>query len=284
MGEETREWAYPAGFTDYAFFYPNYVLVWVIIGFICFTITMISYLPQPIKLVQKRTSYGLAVFSVLAQSCCLWGPSFNVLCLKYRDFAGLMRYNNQFTFARFMTFILVFGQFCLYLPVVFQMWIFFDRKPRLKRDEDAIKKDQTMILLLPIVAISSFVFCLVLWVSVGLVYGLDSHAIILIGKVAGYFAFVLEIIQFIPQTVTTIKLRDHGSLSLLMLKVQAPANLANAFYMWLGAKEDFTTFAASLADGVWEFIILGLCIYFKSHPIHREQTSESMSEIHSSLL
>ena len=222
---------------------------------------------------------------MLAQAVCLWAPSFNVVCLKYQDFVGLLLYNNQYTFARLMTFILVFGQFCLYLSVVFQLWTFFDRKPRMKRDEDAIKKDQFMIRLLPIVAITLFTSCLLVWAVIGLLLGFDSNPIKVIGKVSGYVAFVIEIIQFIPQTVTTIKLRDHGALSLLMLEIQAPVNLANAFYMWLGAHEDFTTFAASLADGIWEFIILALCIYFKSHPLHKKEiSSESMSEIHSSLI
>jgi hypothetical protein len=41
----------------------------------------------------------------------------------------------------------------------------------------------------------------------------------------------LELGFFIPQMWTTCKLRDGGFLSLLMLEIHRPADLANSLYM-----------------------------------------------------
>ena len=92
--------------------------------------------------------------------------------------------------------------------------------------------------------------------------------------------------QFIPQVIKTFKMKDHGSLSVLMLKIQAPTNLGNAFFMWFGEHEDWTTFTASMADGAWEFVLLGLCIYYdrKKKQLMHEQQEQSMSELSQPIL
>ena len=285
MTEETTFQLFQ-GFTDYSFFYPNPDVIWTIVGTVLLVVTIISYLPQTINLIKNKSSYGLAVFSVLSQATCLWLMTFNVLCLKWSDFVGIFQHLNFHTFARFLTFLNVFSQWILYFPVVILMWVYFDIEPRLKRDFLAIRKERFLYIMLPTIAVGLFFSCVLTWVIVGMVVDFNSNAMKIIGKGAGILSFIIEIIQFIPQVVKTIGLKDNGSLSMLMLEIQAPTNLGNAVFMWKGEHESWTTFAASMADGGWEFVLLGLCLYYKAQRRRRERTisEKSLSEMTSELL
>jgi hypothetical protein len=152
----------------------------------------------------------------------------------------------------------------MYSPVPYMLFIFHDRKLRESRPQNKIKSDFRVFVLVAILSVLVYGSCIGLFCLIGVTKGFNSEAMEKVGHVSGILGFIIEIVQFIPQVYTTIKLRDSGSLSLLMLEIQAPVNLMNAFFMWFGNGESWTTFSASMADGVWEFILLAICLYFNS--------------------
>jgi hypothetical protein len=135
-----------------------------------------------------------------------------------------------------------------------------------------------------LLALSVFTTLFLIWLFGGVFTGFQSTFIHTCGRLTGVVAFIMELVQFIPQLITTIKLQDNGSLSLLMLEIQAPTNLANGLFMWLGQGDDFTTFASAMLDATQEFTLLGLCIFFKWKKSHAHDKMTDFSAVSMTLL
>ena len=243
--------------------------MWTIVGSVFLIVTLVSYLPQTIQIIKDRSSYGISGAYVLAQALGLWFLAYNVICLKSYDFVGMFQYQSVKTFARLLTFVNLFLQWAFYLPAPLLTFIFHDRKPRESRKENMIRKEWNTSRGFAVLALGVFSALLVIWSIGGMTKGFKAQIVQFFGETTGVIAFIMELVQFLPQLYTTIKLRDNGSLSLLMLEIQAPTNLANGLFMWLGQGDNITTFASALLDATQEFTLLGLCIYFKWKKSHR---------------
>lgn len=281
MAEEIPLFADFHGFNDYAFFFPDPVIIWSLVGTVLLIITFVSYIPQPIKIIKNRSSYGLAPVSTFFSTMCLWFIVFNVLCLKWEDFVGLFHKMNFNTYARFLTFANCFAQWFMMSQVPFLIMIFYDTNLRPNSEQTDIKNGWFQFKLVPVISVCVYTFCILLWVIIGLATGFTSPAMDWLGHASGFLGFIIEVLQFIPQIYKTFKMRSSGSLSVLMLEIQAPVNICNALFMCFGNHESWTTYAASIADGTWEFVLLAMCLYFnKIHNISdRPQPGIDLQEL-----
>ncbi|EAX93649.1 hypothetical protein TVAG_091840 [Trichomonas vaginalis G3] len=275
MGEEIPSYVDFHGFNDFAYFYPKPVIVWTIVGTVLLIITIASYIPQPIKLMKMRTSYGLAPVTTFSSTICLWCVVFNVLCLKWEDFVGVFHHLNFYTYARFLTFANCFAQWFLMSQVPYLIMIFYDKEIRPGVDESDIKKGWKQFRSVSLIAAVLYISCIFVWGVLGMKFSFMSPAIDYLGHISGIVGFIIEVLQFLPQIIKTYKMRSSGSLSLLMLEIQAPVNLGNAIFMCFGNHESWTTYAASVADGFWEFVLLGMCIYFNKVANKKKEESAS---------
>ena len=281
---ESRTYLDFHGFVDWHGLFPGQLIMWTVVGTVFLGVTLISYLPQTIQIIKDRSSYGLSGSAVLSQALGLWFLAYNVICLKPIDFVGMFQYRTLKTYARLLTFANLFLQWLFYLPVPLLTFIFHDRNKRESRGEEAINKDWNLSRRFAILALCIFSSLFTLFVVSGLFNGFESKLVKLYGELTGVVAFMMELVQFIPQLITTIKLRDNGSLSMLMLEIQAPTNLANGLFMWLGQGDSVTTFASALLDALQEFTLLGLCIYFKWEKKNRKGDKTDFSAVSMSLL
>ena len=281
MSESGREFGFYTGFVDYRFFYPKPIIAWSIVGTVLLIITMISYCPQPLKLIRGKTSYGISPFWAISQATCLWLMSFNVLCLKYSDFVGIFQYSDFRVWARLLTFLNVFMQSTFYSSVPYLIVLFFDTRQFPGRNEKDVKRSWMTFVAVPIIAMTLYMSCLLVFVIIGLMTSFSSHIMGICGNVAGIAGFVVEMIQFLPQVYTTIKMKSGGSLSVLMLEIQAPVNIMNAIFMWQGNGESWTTWSASMADGGWEIVLLVLCLWYGRKKPQKEEESVPLQDLSS---
>ena len=281
---ESRKFADLHGFVDYNCLFPGQATMWTIVGSVFLIVTLISYLPQTVQIVKDRSSYGVNGTYVLAQALGLWFLAYNVICLKSYDFVGMFQYQTIKTFARLLTFFNLVLQWFFYLPSPLLTFIFHDRKPRDARPDNIIRKEWNSSRICCILALIIFSALLVAWGIASIMKGFKSSIVEFFGETTGTIAFIMELVQFIPQLYTTIKLRDNGALSMLMLEIQAPTNLANGLFMWLGQGDNITTFASALLDATQEFTLLGLCIYFKWKRHHGKAEATDFSAVSMTLL
>ena len=252
-----------AGFVDSLHCCPTVEPVWQIIGSIFFLVTFISFVPQTVELVQARSSFGIEPLAIFCQSLGHWLLVVNISCFRALDFVGFFQYPTVRAFPRMLIFMSLFFQWMMFVPTIYQAYIYHDREERPARDRRAIwlewfKTSGGAILLTTVDLI-----LLAIFVGMSVKFGFESQPVLKYAQTCGTIATLLEFGFFVPQLYTTCKLRDGGSLSLIMLEIQAPADVCNALYMWLGTGDDWTSWLTVMVNGLEEFILLGTCLLFK---------------------
>jgi hypothetical protein len=155
--------------------------------------------------------------------------------------------------------------------------VFFDKEPRVVRQEDSIKTDgyfnHMMTIVTPVVAL----LIVGVYIIGVFIHGYYAAYIIRMGEFLGVFVCALCVGQYTPQMVTTCRVKGPGSLSLVLLAIQAPGGLINALFQALGQADHWTTWCSVLAAAIQQFILLGICCVFK-HKAKKVKESASLSE------
>lgn len=267
-------WELITGFTDFRYRYPKVEIYWQVIGLIFWLVNFGSFLPQTVELVTSRSSYGLEPIATFFQSLGHFLLVINLFCFKSFDFVGFFQYHDPTAFPRVLTFCNMFFQWILLLPTVYQLMIYHDREIRQSRGSDLIRRDWIKAVGQAILLTLTDLSLLIVWIILGITYGFEQEASTSLGEICGTLSTILEFVFFVPQMYTTCKLKDSGSLSLLMLEIQAPADLANTLYMWLGTKDHWTTWLTILVDAIEEFTLLGTCLIFNCLKAKRNKELE----------
>ena len=272
-----------AGFTDFSYRFPKVETFWQIIGAIFFLVNFFSFIPQTIELVTSRSSFGIEPLAIFFQSLGHFLLVVNLMCFKCLDFVGFFQYPTVKALPRVLTFCNMFFQWIMFLPTIFQAMIYHDREPRESRPPPVIRSDwikacgqATLLMLVKIIL-------LVIWIALSVTKGFETSGATAYGETCGTISTVLEFTFFVPQMYTTCKLQDGGSLSLLMYEIQAPADLANALYMWLGTGDHWTTWLTIMVDSIEEFTILGTCLLFNCLKARRAKQAEKERQLSMSL-
>lgn len=253
----------PTGFMDYRNSFPETKQAWTIIGTIFYIIGFIAYLPETFELVTSKTNYGLSLLFTFGNSIGQWLLVINFLCLNYDEFLGFFTNDFKTCYPALLVFIELFTQWFLFLPCVYLTLHLDDREhiSELPKNKRLLHKIECIGLVILNVIVS--LGLLLAWAIIGTRYGFNSPIIEWIGEACGVLSTLLEVLQYVPQFYTTIKIRDNGSLSLLMLEIQGPTALANGIYMAVALGESWTTYSCSLVDASAQLSLLGICLCFK---------------------
>ena len=255
---------YFAGFIDYTSFYPISSVIWIILGTCLMIGTSVSVIPQIWLIIKNKSSYGLNPIAIFFTNINQFIIITNIVCLHPADFMGLPSISPWYKpFSRLLTFGNAIALWSFYLPIVYLLLVFFDKTFREKRQEHQIKRDKILFNLMPcLLVLCSLILIIVFFIATG-ISGPQCIFSVDFGKVLGTVATVIVFIQYLPQMLTTFRLKDNGSLSILMLCIQAPGGTANALFLWIGQHDDWTTWISYLVAAIEQFILLGMCIYYK---------------------
>jgi uncharacterized protein with PQ loop repeat len=268
------DFEYAVGFIDWGRCFSSVGVMWQVIGSIFFVVVFVSFLPQTTELVTARSSYGIESIAIFCQSLGHFLLVVNLFCFHAYDFVAFFQYPTIQAFPRIITFFNLFFQWILFLPTVYQLFIYHDREKRPSvavRDERAIRIEwyKTVAGGLALTALDAALIAGCVGLSTS--FSFEAGPVQSYAEVCGAIATALEIGFFVPQMWTTCRLRDGGSLSLLMLEIQAPADLANALYMWLGTHDHWTTWLTVLVNAGEEFTVLGTCLVFRFLAARRQR-------------
>lgn len=248
------------GFTDYSKHYESLNILWLNIGILVFLGTFISLLPQKVVLLKKASSNGLNVFSVASTSLNQFLVLVNLLCLTSTKIIGMFQYPFFKCVPALMTIINAFALWYAYLPVVYLMYILYDRRD----DTEFRYMSYKSISYFFIIATFLMKFLLLLFYFIGVCKsGLGGSFLDKYGQITGTAAAVVVTVQYIPQIITTFRMKDKGSLSIIMLAIQTPGGIANTLFIALGQGEHWTTWLSYLAAAIEQGILLFLCVYFE---------------------
>ncbi|OHT03553.1 PQ loop repeat family protein [Tritrichomonas foetus] len=237
--------------------------IWQLVGYIILLGTVISLIPQIHSLIKRRSSYGLNPLTLYITNFSQYILLFNIICLRTSDFVAIQQVNFFQILPRLMTFLNAFALWVAYLPIIFLNMVYFDKEPRSVRQQDAIPIEQLFNRLFTILNVVGSVIIMFIYFALLIFTGIGSSPITVMGKFFGTATLVSVVIQYIPQFITTCKLKDNGSFSLLLLAIQAPGGTASALFMAIGQGDHWTTWISTLAASIQQFCLLFLCLFFK---------------------
>jgi uncharacterized protein with PQ loop repeat len=251
------------GFVDYSACFPEPDVIWLIVGCGIFIGTWGSIIPQYYLIVHNRSNFGIDSVAFCAMVFGQFILVANIICLRTADFVGWLQYPFGHVISRSLTFVNAAANWLSYLPCSFMAMIFFDQIARDLRSEDQICREWVLSRVVTVVGPLACLIATTIYVAFGVAFGFESTAIVYLGKVYGSIAAVLWAGQYLPQIWTTCRLRSPGNLSIALLAIQAPGSMVNAMFMAIGQSDDWTTWLSSFLLSIEQFIVLGLCIFFK---------------------
>lgn len=251
-----------SGFRDYSNCFPEIDAGSSIIGLIFALINLASFLPQIYELVIQRSSFGISPYSAFSASWAQFSVFLNLFCLTHDDYIGILQIPPGQFAPRFLTFMNLFGVFSLYLPVIFSLYIFTDFAKRSKYARQRQLQDQKLSGIVATGIVLLFNVMVLIWILLAVTYGFHSNPVSLYGKLLGYLATGLEVLYFLPQEISILKIKGPGSLSIVMLCIQGPAGVINSLFMALVNHDDLTSWLMLFVDGCEQIIMLLTCLTF----------------------
>jgi uncharacterized protein with PQ loop repeat len=236
----------------------------MVIGFVIFSGAIVSVIPQIVLIVTQRSSFGLNSFTLFVTSLGQFILVINIVCLRSADFIGVLQYPFSAAIGRLLT---VFIQAALWLgtlPIVILNLVFFDKAARPARPTSKIHAESYFNRILTLLVVFMGLMIVAFFVVGTVLNGPGSLYVVRMGQFLGTVAGLMCVAQYLPQMVTTCKLRSSGSLSLVLLSIQAPGGLLNALFMAIGQKDHWTTYISILVASIQQFLLLGICLFFKA--------------------
>ena len=265
-----------AGFTDYSNCYHKVEVLWMITG-VCITVgTIISIIPQIYNIVKNKSSYGINAFTLSATSLSQVVNVLNYCSLHAADFVGMVSISFVQYMPRMLSFLNIFSLWYMYLGNTFLTLIFFDKKPREHRNAEQIKTNRKVILAFTIGLHSIFIVLIILYFVFGSTNGYFESFLRQYGYILGFAGGVIAIAQYAPQMYTTCKLQSPGSLSIVLLAIQAPGGTINSMFLAFGNKDNWTTWFPLIVGAMQQFILLFICIYYvcKARKLKKQMMDE----------
>ncbi|KAK8899401.1 hypothetical protein M9Y10_001717 [Tritrichomonas musculus] len=251
------------GFVDYSTFFEEPSIIWIAVGSIIFIGSVISVIPQIISILKRKSSFGLNVISIFVTSVSQFILLTNVLCFHIEDFRGFLQFPFIQVIPRFLTFSITFGLWIFFLAIPFLTMIFFDKNhPKSQTPIDRKQSNIMTTVLTVAVPFSSFIF-LISYFILGTQNGFESKIVLYFGGICGSISTIIGFAQYIPQMITTCSIEGPGSLSLILLFIQAPGGTANALFMAIAQGDHWTTWISILSASIQQFILIGIILYYK---------------------
>jgi uncharacterized protein with PQ loop repeat len=243
-----------SGFVDYWGMYSEVHLFWIIGGVALVIGTSLSVVPQLYRIVRLRSCVGVSPLFVLITSIGQILVVMNMFCLNNAQFTGTLQISPSRTLPAFLSFGISFGLWLTYLPVCNMIITFYQHGPSwfgtIAIAAATVLSEMLLMIIYFVVACFAGT-------------GFSSDHLQYLGMVFGMAAAVVTVIQYIPQFITTCKLKDNGSFSLVMLAIQAPGGTMNMFLMAFGNGQHWSTWGSLAVSSVQQFSMLALCIFYK---------------------
>ncbi|KAL0217050.1 hypothetical protein RCL1_007533 [Eukaryota sp. TZLM3-RCL] len=238
----------------------------VLVGFLIFLGTIISVIPQFIRLIKRKSSRGLSGFSFFLGhlnqfNVCLNGIILHLTHFKACQIAGFSKCAGSF-----LGILNYVGLFICFLPLTPMILYYFD-------GEDMKDYYRTRYLFVSFstyaISISFTVFALVL------LFDRCFSLVIAIANFAGYTTVFINIWQWFPQILETFRIKSSGSFSTVMTCIQAPgAVISLVYFIIIG--EDFTTWISYFTSAVQQVTLLYLLIYYDIKNSRKVKTAEPL--------
>jgi uncharacterized protein with PQ loop repeat len=251
----------------------SYDAVICVVGILFVVGTFVVFLPQIVDIAKYRHTIGISFFSLWIMNMNGFSGGWNIIMLNAQplrdcgkdgmDCINAISIILQINLAWWMPLII----YILYL-------IFFTdaKHVHIKKATTILKerpseklrwssKEWHMILFLTVVYILFFIVLVVIYIPLAVVYGISGTETLIYADVVGYITAGLNVVQWFPQIVVTIRKKGSGSFSIATLLLTIPGTFAQAGFLII-ANQNPSAWITLIVAGVQQIILLLLLVYF----------------------
>lgn len=219
----------------------------------------LSYVPQHVKIIKRRSSEGLSPTFLLLGSLSAFSASLNIYIVTiparnccYIQLTKLQCLNSL------VGMIQIFFQSAGYILIFFLCTFFTRNSIRESQISQQKLKIDFNILILYVVINLVFLFYL-------LNLKKNKDVLSLFADISGVISTFLAIIQYIPQLFTTYKIKHAGSLSIPMMLLQTPGGYIWSLSLFLQPNSKWSSWLPYFAAANLQLVLLLMCVYFNIH-------------------
>lgn len=224
---------------------------------------LVSYLPQHIKIIARRSSEGISPYFVLLGTTSATAAFANVVVLPTTraDMACCKHISGFECFAGVLGVMQLGMQWTCFTVIMFLFLIFFPREKSMETPTGQPAPSYRVALGVMVVSVVHAFITAIMSAIIVYVYPGSSQRY---AEVMGVIATVLSAIQYFPQLRETWRLKTVGSLSIPMMCIQTPGA-----FLWAGSLaarsgwEGWSLWSIYLVAGVLQGILLAMAITFE---------------------
>jgi len=240
----------------------------IVLGIFLIFGTIITYIPQYIKIVKEKTSRGVSVLMQLLLNINSYQLLLNAIILQFDLFECCKVVSvEQCQWLVLPHYLLFFNWFMNY-PLFLIVLMYYPVEDA--KGEKERKRGWLMFLFFTIYMIVAAGIPAVIAYYYGInILGLEYYA-----YANSISSSILVVILYIPQIYETYKLKSPGSLSVIMLVLQTPG--LYLFFLFLVIdKTNVTTWFPPMISSIQMTILLIMCIYYIVKIIRRNRMEEA---------
>ncbi|KAJ3441744.1 pq loop repeat protein [Anaeramoeba flamelloides] len=249
--------------------------VGTIMGITIGILSMLSYLPQIIKIYNKKSIRGLNIIYICFCTTNQFYAASNAVILNLPKMMACAQVGFFKCYSSLLAMIQICGLWAMFFPIPLLFVLFHNNREAVTNEIQFRKKKiefrWTVVLfiftILDVVVVS-FVSILAIAIQ-----GPCSPVARNLAIVLGFISGMIVIFQWMPQLYSTYKFKGAGSISVITLVIQAPGGLVNLAFLIFVSKEKFSTWFSFFTNNVQLFILLSMIIYYHLKSKKKKKTS-----------
>eukprot|EP00736_Rhodelphis_marinus_P010990 Rmarinus@m.14667 len=229
--------------------------------------TALSMLPQHIKFLSNKSSVGVSYIMLFMGNVNQFAAVVNTIIMKFHELQACQEVPLSECTPSVLTFVQMLFLWAFYFPLYIWFLIYLDPAEREIRSHASR--------LLAVFLLFALVLSVVAATMLKEIGPCDETRTLAYGL--GVMCTIITLVQWTPQIYHTYKAKRAGSLSLLMLYLQAPGSLIVVYFLAIESRESASLWFATLMSAIEQLILLGMLLYYqKTLPPVKEYLEEAV--------
>lgn len=224
---------------------------------------VVSYLPQYFRIYKKKTSEGLSVSFLLLGSCSLIFTFTNIIMIsaraRYCCRSGAL---TLFNCINSQLNLIQIGLQCSCAIMILGFVIIWTRNS-LKQDKEEYARILRVSYLVIIHAAVSII-------QIAIAFSTNRSVLLSLAQFNGLMSTFLTVVKYVPQIVTTFRLKHPGTLSIGMMCIQTPGGFIFTATLFFTKGSHWSSWMSYFVAAVLQGSLLALCIYYEYFSLYKE--------------
>lgn len=230
----------------------DFILAWVLTVGI-----YISFVPQHVKVIKRRTSEGLSPSYLLMGSISAFASFVNMYLVTVPARHCCTHTLNAYQCANAMSGYVQVGVQAIGYCLIIVLCVYLTKNSP-NQSAHEYKLIYRYFLFFVLYVVICFIACIVIVHAPG-----QQRARVPFADFSGVLSTILQVLQYIPQLWTTFKLSEPGSLSIPSMVIQVPGTFYWAYSLYDDPASKWSSYVPFFAAASLQAILLLLCIYYK---------------------